>query len=250
MSTFAPLLRVKLSDQITERLREAIGAGQYRPGEPLPSERELATAFGASRVAIREALVALQAQGLVERSHGRAARVSQRTARYRSDAGVIRLPENPTEHDVRNVKQARIVLEVEMARVAAQTCSPAAAEKLKAALEANRKAIGDPGDFLETDMALHEAICSLSGNGLFVEMGHDLLRWLACFQTEAVHVEGSVMLSHREHARIVERIVSRDPDGAAKAMLEHLARTHLAYGRLHSLQSESETPPLSSRAQV
>jgi len=81
-------------------------------------------------------------------------------------------------------------------------------------------------------------------------MGHDLLRWLARFQTEAVHVEGSVMLSHREHAKIVDRMVSHDPDGAAKAMLEYLARTHLAYGRLHSLQAEGDTQTLPSRAQI
>jgi DNA-binding GntR family transcriptional regulator len=52
-----------------------------------------------------------------------------------------------------------------------------------------------------------------------------------------VHVEGSVMLSYREHARIIELILARDPDEAAKAMFEHLSRIHLAYGRLNSLQS-------------
>ena len=45
------------------------------------------------------------------------------------------------------------------------------------------------------------------------------------------------MLSYREHARIIEMIVAHDPDASAKAMSEHLSRSHLAYGRLHSLQS-------------
>jgi len=248
MTEFSPLIRLKLVDQIVDQLRAAIGSGRYQPNARLPSERELASAFGTSRVAIREALVVLEAQGLVERSHGRPARVSSPKAPFWRASGAVRLPENPSESDVRDVKQARIFLEVEMARVAAQTCSPADVEKLRAAVEANRKAIGEPQAYLETDMTLHNVIASLSGNALFVEMGRDLLRWLARFQSEAVHVEGSVMLSHREHAKIVDLIIARDPDGAAKAMLGHLSRTHLAYGRLHSLQAEGETRPVPSRA--
>jgi DNA-binding FadR family transcriptional regulator len=84
---------------------------------------------------------------------------------------------------------------------------------------------------------MHSMIASISGNSLFVALSRDLLGWLARFQTEAVHVEGSVMLSYREHARIIELILARDPDEAAKAMFEHLSRSHLAYGRLNSLQS-------------
>lgn len=240
MTSFAPLVRVKLADQIFNQLRDAIRDGHYRQGEQLPSERELASMFGASRVAIREALVTLQAQGLIERSHGRTARVSRERQRSWAGALTVRLPEVPSERDVRDVKQARIFLEIEMARVAARTCSPSDADILRSALEANRRAISDPQLFLQTDMALHEAIASLSGNALFVGMGHDFLSWLARFQTDAVHIEGSVMLSHREHAQIVELIVAHDQDGAAKAMFDHLSRTHLAYGRLHSLQRAGE----------
>lgn len=236
MTSFKPLVRVKLADQIYTQLRDAICGGQYGNGQALPSERDLATAFGVSRVAIREALVTLQTQGLVERSHGRAARALPESRRIWSEAVTLRLIDEPTEKDVRDVKQARIFLEIEMARIAARTCSSSDAAMLKAALEANRRAISDSQKFLQTDMSLHKAIASLSGNDLFVGMSHDFLSWLARFELEAVHVEGSVMLSHREHANIVDLIVARDQDGAANAMFEHLSRTHLAYGRLHSLK--------------
>jgi DNA-binding FadR family transcriptional regulator len=147
------------------------------------------------------------------------------------------LPDHPSEHTVRDVKQARMLLEVEMVGIAARSCTPADAERLKEALEANRKAISDSTAFLETDMAMHSMIARISGNSLFVAMSRDMLGWLARFQTDAVHVEGSVMLSYREHVRIIELIVAHDPDGAAKAMYEHLSRSHLAYGRLSSQQA-------------
>lgn len=242
MTTFKPLVRLKLADQIVDQLRDAIDRGQYRQGEPLPSERTLAEVFGASRVAVREALVALQAQGLVERAHGRTARVLPERANAWAESEVIRLPGDPTERDVRNVRQMRVFLEVEMARSAAQTCSAQEAERLKGALEANRKAIADPRLFLQTDMALHMAIADLSDNPLFVAMARDLLNWLARFQTEAVHIEGSVMLSHREHARIVGTIVAHDAEAAAKAMFEHLSRTHMAYGRLRPSATSDDAP--------
>ena len=161
----------------------------------------------------------------------------------------MHLPENPSENFVRDVKQARLLLEIELVRIAAQLGTPADAERLRAALEANRKAISDSVTFLETDMAIHNLIASISGNTLFIAMSRDMLGWLARFQTEAVHIEGSVMLSHREHAKIIELVVDHDADGAARVMREHLSRSHLAYGRLHPQQTLSTESASPTRAQ-
>ncbi len=247
--SFTPLVRTTLSEQIVNQIREAIGSGRYAAGAVLPSERELVRAFGASRVAVREALVALQAQGVIERAHGKAAQVAVPRAASAMTREVMHLPENPSENAVRDVKQARLLLEVEMARIAARIGTPADAERLRGALEANRKAISDSVTFLETDMAMHSLIASISGNALFAAMSRDMLGWLARFQSEAVHVEGSVMLSHREHAKIIEFVIEHDADGAAKAMHEHLSRSHLAYGRLHSQQALPAESALPTRAQ-
>src|SRR5699024_11906027 len=61
-----PLVRQpRLSDQVVEQLRGLIDAGRMRPGDPLPSERELCERFSVSRTVIREAVKALTAKGLV-----------------------------------------------------------------------------------------------------------------------------------------------------------------------------------------
>ena len=56
-----------------------------------------------------------------------------------------------------------------------------------------------------------------------------------------VHIDGANLLSHDEHARLVERIAARDPKGAVKALERHLARSHSLYQRLRPQPSASGT---------
>jgi DNA-binding FadR family transcriptional regulator len=229
MTTFEPLHRRTLADQICAQLREAITNGTYGPGDALPAERNLAELFGVSRVAIREALVILQGEGLIERAHGKASRVAMQPSAAPASREVINLPDDPSAASVHDVKQARVLLEVDMVRSVAQKLDAAGARTLRAALKANRDAISDSAAFHATDMALHGAIAALSNNALYAAMSREMLAWLTRFQHEAVHLKGSDMLSYREHAAIVERILAKDPDGAAQAMVDHLLRTHEGY---------------------
>jgi GntR family transcriptional repressor for pyruvate dehydrogenase complex len=63
---FVPAQRVRSFDHIVGQIRDAISSGGIQPGERLPSERDLGVAFGVSRTTLREALRALEAQGVIE----------------------------------------------------------------------------------------------------------------------------------------------------------------------------------------
>ena len=76
-----PIPRRKLSDEVFDRLKRMIMSGEARPGQTLPSERELMDRFGVGRPAIREAMQALANMGLISISHGERARVCHLTAR-------------------------------------------------------------------------------------------------------------------------------------------------------------------------
>ena len=65
-----PVQRIKLSDQVADQLRAMITAKQYRPGEKLPVESELAEEFGVSRITVREAMQKLDVMGIVEVRQG------------------------------------------------------------------------------------------------------------------------------------------------------------------------------------
>jgi len=67
---FAPVKKLKISQQVAASIRDAIVSGQVRPSEPLPSERELAERFGVNRSSVREALHRLEAWGLVQVRQG------------------------------------------------------------------------------------------------------------------------------------------------------------------------------------
>ena len=75
-----PIVRRKLSDEVTDRLKAMITSGQLRPGEPLPSERELMERYQVGRPTIREALQTLSSLGLIVTVRGERSRVSQVTA--------------------------------------------------------------------------------------------------------------------------------------------------------------------------
>ena len=57
---FEPIQRRKLYQEVVDRLVERISSGMYRPGDKLPSERELMTQFGVGRPAVREAMQSLE----------------------------------------------------------------------------------------------------------------------------------------------------------------------------------------------
>src|SRR5882762_5568563 len=68
---FAPLDQIGRAEAVTRRLTDAITLGLLADAEQLPSETELASQFGVATVTVREALVALRQQGLVETRRGR-----------------------------------------------------------------------------------------------------------------------------------------------------------------------------------
>jgi DNA-binding FadR family transcriptional regulator len=85
----APLVRTELADGVADRLRDAILAGDYAPGDALPSERDLSRELGANRTTVREGLAQLEHQGLVERRQGTRGRVLD----YRRTGSIELLPD-------------------------------------------------------------------------------------------------------------------------------------------------------------
>jgi GntR family transcriptional regulator, sialic acid-inducible nan operon repressor len=75
MTTITPVQRRKLFQEVLDRLLERIRAGEFAPGDQLPSERDLMQSYAVGRPAVREALQALERDGIVSISHGERARV-------------------------------------------------------------------------------------------------------------------------------------------------------------------------------
>ena len=116
------ITRRKLSDEVLDRLRKMIIAGELRPGDTMPSERALMARFGVGRPAVREALQTLHNSGLITISHGERSRVNQIDAEtvFTQSDDIIRLVLAMEPANVDHLREARRMFELGMVRLAAE----------------------------------------------------------------------------------------------------------------------------------
>jgi GntR family transcriptional repressor for pyruvate dehydrogenase complex len=174
-----PIRRRKLSEEVALRLETMIREGGYRPGDQLPSERDLMKQFGVGRPAVREALFALQTMGLVAVSSGERARVTRPTPKLviESLAGTARLMLSEPD-GIRHFQDARTFFEIGLARHAARHATEADLKELRRALEENRLSIGNIRRFEQTDMAFHYVLAVIPRNPIFTAIHAAIAEWL------------------------------------------------------------------------
>ncbi len=221
------IVRRKLSDQVFDRLRDMIAAGELPPGAPLPSERDLMERFGTGRPAVREALQHLHNMGLITISHGERSRVNALSAdsvlSRVDDVARMLLSSEPDQLD--HLKQARRMFECGLVRMAAQTATDRDVADLRDLIAAQRDCLGDAARFVTQDMAFHARIAAMSGNPILVATSQSMLRWLFQYHGVLLHWSGNEQVTLREHDCIADLIAARDPDGAVAAMQAHLDRS-------------------------
>lgn len=222
-----------LVGQVAEALREAVTSGPYKPGDKLPSEARIAASHGVSRTVVREAIAALRSDGLVEPRRG---------------AGVFVLqPAEPLPLPFQNIDSGRLssiiallelrsAVEVEAAGLAAIRRSPAQEEKILDAHRAVGQCIANGEATSAADFELHLAIAEATNNPRFSEfltmIGQNAIPRAALTRAEPDTAKPYLDQLHAEHARIVTAISDGDPDGARKAMHDHLQGSQRRYRAL------------------
>ena len=139
MPKFTPIRQVRVSEEVVEQLKLSILQGQFKPGDRLPPERELAEQLQVSRVAIREALRVLQNAGFIVTRPGSLGGtfVTHLSFQHLSDAFLdLFLAEKIS---VPELNQVRLVIEPEMTRMAATRITAGYIKKLQEALEAEEQ---------------------------------------------------------------------------------------------------------------
>jgi DNA-binding FadR family transcriptional regulator len=223
--------RRKLYQEVEDRLLALIRSGDIPPGQQLPSERDLMERYGVGRPAVREALQSLERSGIVEIAHGERARVLLPTASSLMEqvAGGARHLLRMQPHTLEHLKDARLFLEVGMARLAAERATDADVQALQQRLNEHRAVQRQPEQFLERDMAFHREIARISGNPIFPAIVEALFRWAGEYYQTIVRAPGAEHVTLAEHLALFNAIAARDPDAAARAMHEHLTRASALY---------------------
>jgi len=225
-----PIKRRKLYEEIVSRISEAITEGRLRPGDQLPSERELRERFQVGRTSIREALFALQRMGLVAIANGERARVTQPTPDMLVGdlAGAAKILLNQPD-GIRHFQQARSLFEIGLARFAAEHATEENIQGLRLALQANRLAVGNGKLFDRSDVAFHFEIAKIAVNPIFTALHSAMAAWLIEQRTTSGKAPGSNKAAVKAHERILRAIEARDPQAAEEAMKSHLDEVQQNY---------------------
>ena len=206
---------------IAEKISQMIQEGLYPPGSRLPGERELAQELGVSRVTIREAEIALQAQGYLTIKTG--------SGVYVADAPQGHAEKIP-EISAYELTEARLLFESEAAALAARAISNETLDRLAALLDVI--ALDDPENqdaFKQADKEFHLTIAVASGNAAVQYSIENLwrlrreLKGVASVH-DSVCSEETASERYNEHAAILAGLRNRDPSEARHAMQQHFRR--------------------------
>jgi DNA-binding FadR family transcriptional regulator len=217
-----------LGDQIAARLLDEIVDGRYPPGSPLPPEWELAEREGASRLTIREAVRVLRQKDVVAVVRGRGTFVQPRQRWSPLDPAVLgalaRSPDALTER-VQALLEARALVEVGVAELAAARRSDEDLAAMAEAVAAMRDADGDVDAFTEADLAFHNAVMAAAGNPVIAALFDPIALLLRDTRRQTSRDPVSRGHALRAHERVLAAIERRDPVQAAGTMRDHLTET-------------------------
>jgi DNA-binding FadR family transcriptional regulator len=227
-TNLGPLKATQLYERIADRIAGEIRMGLLRPGERLPSERDLAQRLAVGRSSVREAIAALQVHGVIETRPGSGSFVAADAVErvQAPGAGAIALPHDasPTA-----LLEARELLEPRVAALAARQGRPDPyAEELLARME-RAADDADGGDWNECDRLFHRQIAVMTDNPVLVALADHIAAvmdqplWQR-LRDESVAVTGRAALHAAEHRMIYEAIVGADPEAAAFFATQHIQR--------------------------
>lgn len=219
----APVIGMKLSDQLREAIEERIVTGAYPPGSRL-DEVEIAGAFGVSRTPIREALIQLASAGLVESRPRRGAVVAEVS------------PER-----LRDMFEVMAETEALCARLAADRAGEADRSALAAAHAACEAAVSaeDPDAYYRLNEQFHHALYDACGNRFLAEHARQLHRRLRPYRRLQLRVPGRIEASFAEHGGVVEAVLRRDAEAASARVRAHVS---VQEERFSSLVAELRRP--------
>lgn len=203
--------------QVESLLRERLRTGQWRPGQRLPNEVQLAAEIGVGRSSVREAVRLLARDGLLDVRHGSGTFVAEPPA---GSPDVHRLLRRARLLEVYEVRRA---LEVEAARLAAQRVRPEDIGRLRAGLDKRQELLGaEPAEFVEADLAFHRAIVELSGNALLLDLFAAAQPVLHEAITEMFRHEVALPDVSDAHADLLDALERGDAGAAVAATATHL----------------------------
>lgn len=233
-STFEQVRPVRLYERIVEQVEQAVNRGELRPGQRLPSERDLVMQFGTSRATVREALRVLESNGVVRSRPGdpngpeilpfSSSGLRKQLRRLAGTGGLT----------LAQLLVSRMMLDSTANRLAAVLRTESQLAEMERAITRMRDAVDEGFDaFSAADVAFHESVAAASGNPL-IQVSHEVVRdtVLTLISDKIAHARNSKALMRRSlehHEVVLAAIRAGDGPAAAQASVHSLYSYYSGY---------------------
>ena len=215
-----PVSRATLPQEIVKALTELIMKGVWKPGDLIPSEKELAVRFQVGRSTIREAVKSLAVLGVLEARAGEGSFVRAPTSELLS--GAFRWGVLLSERNLDDFVDVRVLIEVECARRAAERRTPALVDQLAASVDEMAAHQTDHDTFRESDTRFHLAIAGAARNPIFETIGSTIQSIVRIWYPKTYFIPETKGRTVAEHRAVLDAIAAGDGEQAAVAMRAHL----------------------------
>ena len=211
--------RRKLAETVGQQLAEAVR--DLPPGTRVPSERELMKRLGVGRSTVREALNGLALLGLVEIHHGQGVFVAERSPEIEIE--ISELQRSLMKGVTREFIEARLLVEVEVARLAAERRTDADLERIKETIDALERSGDAPTEeAIESATQFNQAVAEASHNEVLAGIIDSFVQLMVERAPDLYERDDFRHWDVDEHTRIYEAIAASDPDLAAERMRDHI----------------------------
>ncbi len=217
-----PIKKVSTASKVFETLYQMIVSGQFKRGQKLPSQEELARQFAVSRNTLREAMNKLYAMGLLTTHQGIGTVVeSPKPEGFLSALSGQFLLDTLS---VREFVEARICIERTAVRLAVARAGKHDIERLQEILDSQKLAFenNDAEEFARQDAAFHMGLTQISGNRVLMKFLQTIQDMLHRFIGEVVQLPGAISDAMRFHMRVTGAIAASDADLAEREIVSHL----------------------------
>ncbi len=241
-----PIERRTVYELVAERLLEHISQRRLRPGDALPTERELTQVYHVGRSSVREALRMLQSNGLIKPA-GKGVFVVAEFANPLNHS--LHLLLTLRETDLRELFEVRKILEGETAALAAARRTDEDLAQMERAIVEMVEGLAAQDWYIEADLRFHLTIAAATRNRIALRMMQAVRDLLQRALSSIYHIPGSPQRSIEQHRLILDAIARRDAEGARRGMQEHLARVERDVQHMIAAPTDrpaEETPTVSA----
>lgn len=236
MSGYKSLKKPLLSEEVKSAIKASIADATFKPGEKLPSERELVDQFQVSRVTIREALRNLQSEGLIEVRRG-----------VYAGAYVSELNSDPITENFRNLMHlgrigfshlidARLYIEPRASEIAAKYCSDEDIDRLRQLLDRAESQMADSRKNARlTNVSFHCEVAKITKNPIIIFITESITQSYSATIIELTRTRLKRQVIHKfiqGHREILDAIVKGNSDEAYEMTRRHLLDTYQAYSQV------------------